>query len=55
MNKLIVRWWPPYSTGYKDQPVQYQQEAELMQEWFKKNGVRAEIIRIMESEILVKQ
>jgi hypothetical protein len=55
MNKIIVRWWPPYSTGYKDQPVECQQEAEIMQDWFRKNGVHSEIIRIMVTEILVRQ
>ena len=55
MSRLILRWYPPYTNGFKDQPVEYFQEAELMQNWFKQIGVKSEIIRIIETEYLVKQ
>jgi len=53
MKRIIVRWWPPYSNGYKDQPCQLEREAFVMAGWFASIGVRASIIRLTETEELV--
>ena len=53
MTHIIVRWWPPYSNGYKDQPCQFDREAFEMAGWFASIGVRASIIRLTEIETLV--
>jgi len=41
---IVVRWWPPYSTGYKDQPCDFEQEAIIMKNWFESLGINASIV-----------
>jgi hypothetical protein len=53
MPRIVVRWWPPYSTGSKDQPCQFEKEAMAMTAWFTSIGVRASIIRITEIEEVI--
>ena len=50
MVKIMVRWWPPYSNGYKDQPCVFENEAAMMCNWFVSIGVRANVVRVFEHE-----
>lgn len=49
-DQLVVRWWPPYSNGYKDQPCTHMREAELMRDWFQGQSVKASIVRLLITE-----
>jgi hypothetical protein len=53
MTRIIVRWWPPYSNGYKDQPCELDRAALEMAGWFASIGVCASVIRLTETETLV--
>jgi len=53
MTRIVVRWWPPYSNGYKEQPCQFEREAFEMAVWFASIGVRASIWRYTETDELV--
>lgn len=50
MTRIFVRWWPPYSNGYKEQPCQFEQEAQAMVAWFESIGVKASAIHAREVE-----
>lgn len=43
---LVVRWYPPYSNNYKEQPVNHLRSAQTMVDWFRSINVNAEIIRV---------
>jgi hypothetical protein len=53
MTHIIVRWWPPYSNDYKDQPCQFEREAVEMANWFKSIGVHTSIIRFATIETVI--
>ncbi len=50
MTRMVVRWWPPYSNRHKDQPCQFDREAEMLCDWFISIGVHADIVRLTEVE-----
>lgn len=52
MTKMVVRWWPPYSNQYKDQPCKFEREAEMMRDWFISIGVHADIVQMAEVEYI---
>jgi hypothetical protein len=47
----VVRWYPPYSNDYKDQPIHYSREAKAMVDWFRSIGVKAEIVELKTKEV----
>jgi hypothetical protein len=51
----IVRWYPPYSTGAKDQPCSHPSEAVAMQRWFNSIGVKADIITLIIEEKVMQE
>jgi hypothetical protein len=53
MTRIVVRWCPPYSNSYKDQPCQFEREAVEMAKWFTSIGVRSSIIRVTEIETVI--
>ena len=53
MSRLIVRWFPPYTNDYKDQPCGFQQEAEMLAAWYLSIGVRAHVVKITEAETVM--
>lgn len=53
MTRVIVRWWPPYTNGYKDQPCSSELEAHKMKSWFRSVGVNADVVLIVEIEQIV--
>ena len=51
IDDLVVRWYPPYSNDYKDQPIHYSREAKAMVDWFRSIGVKAEIVELKTKEV----
>jgi len=47
---MVVRWWPPYSNRHKDQPCEFDREAEMLRDWFISIGVHADIVLMTEVE-----
>ena len=54
-QRFVVRWNPPYSNGYKDQPCNFLREAHEMIRWFKSIGVKAFVVRVSETEEIIAE
>ena len=53
MNQFFVRWLPPYSSAYKEQPCAFIQEARMMRDWFRSIGVVADVISRSATDTIV--